>query len=189
MAIAGRGVGLDIRPFRGYRRPMSRPRTLRIGFIASSTHTVAEPFAGGMEAHTVALADSLRAQGHEVTIHHGGTGLGARDGYAHLRLSEAAAADVSMPAHDFMQEHHAYLALMLELDRCGHDVVHNNCLHYLPVAMAPALRTPMLTTLHSPPTPWLESAIEASADAPGSCWVSVSRTNAAPCCTSPGPAR
>ena len=35
-----------------------------------------------------------------------------------------------------MAEHHAYLALMLGLDGLGYDVVHNNCLHYLPVAMA-----------------------------------------------------
>jgi glycosyltransferase involved in cell wall biosynthesis len=37
--------------------------------------------------------------------------------------------------------------------------VHNNCVHYLPVAMAPAVAAPMVTTLHTPPTPWLESAI------------------------------
>ena len=66
-----------------------------------------------------------------------------------------------------MDEHHAYLSLMVSLDARGYDVVHNNCLHYLPVAMAPALRTPMLTTLHSPPTPWLESAISVAAPAVG----------------------
>jgi glycosyltransferase involved in cell wall biosynthesis len=150
-----------------------------IGFIASSTYTVDEPFAGGMEAHTVALAESLRAQGHQVTIHDGGARFDTPSNCAHLRLSRAATEDVSMPARGFMEEHHAYLSLMLELDRRGHDVVHNNSLHYLPVAMAPALRTPMLTTLHSPPTPWLESAIAATRDAPGTRWISVSHTNAA----------
>jgi glycosyltransferase involved in cell wall biosynthesis len=157
------------------------PRKLRIGVIASSTQTVEQPFAGGMEAHTVALAESLRARGHEVTIHDGsGGGFAARTGYGHLRLSQAAREDVSMPARGFLEEHHAYLSLMTSLDRQGYDVVHNNCLHYLPVAMAPALRTPMLTTLHSPPTPWLESAIAvAAADRAGSRWASVSRANAA----------
>ncbi len=58
---------------------------------------------------------------------------------------------------------------MLDLARDGaerYDVVHNNSLHHLPVAMAPALRVPVLTTLHTPPLPWLESAL---ALAPASC--------------------
>ena len=159
---------------------MSGPRKLRIGFIASPTQTVEQPFAGGMEAHTVALAEGLRAHGHEVTIHHGGGGFTGQTGAAQMRLSRAAEQDVSMPSRGFLEEHHAYLTLMVTLDRQGYDLVHNNCLHYLPVAMAPGLRTPMLTTLHSPPTPWLESAIEVAAGAPlGSRWASVSRANAA----------
>jgi glycosyltransferase involved in cell wall biosynthesis len=159
---------------------VSAIRKLRIGLIASSTQTVEQPFAGGMEAHTAALAASLRARGHEVTVHDGAGGFGPGAARAHLRLSGLARADVSMPAHTFMDEHHAYLSLMMSLDARGYDLVHNNCLHYLPVAMAPALRTPMLTTLHSPPTPWLESAIVVSAqEGAGSHWASVSRANAA----------
>ena len=56
-----------------------------------------------------------------------------------------------------MAEHHAYLALMLSLARTGaeeYDVVHNNSLHHLPIAMAPAVDVPMVTTLHTPPLPW-----------------------------------
>ena len=37
------------------------------------------------------------------------------------------------------------------------DIVHNNSLHHLPVAMASMLPVPMVTTLHTPPVPWLES--------------------------------
>ncbi|MER7800246.1 glycosyltransferase [Streptomyces parvulus] len=69
-----------------------------------------------------------------------------------------------MPAADWMAEHHAYLRLMLYLAGDGEgrfDVVHNNSLHHLPVAMAPSLRLPVVTTLHTPPTPWLESAVQA----------------------------
>lgn len=63
-----------------------------------------------------------------------------------------------------MDDHHAYLTLMMRLVDAhdGFDVIHNQSLHYLPVAMAPALSTPMLTTVHTPPTPWLESAINVS---------------------------
>ena len=39
------------------------------------------------------------------------------------------------------------------------DVIHNNSLHYLPIALAATRRAPMVTTLHTPPTPWLEPAI------------------------------
>ena len=45
-----------------------------------------------------------------------------------------------MPAQAWLDEHHAYLQLLLELadrGRADFDVVHNNSLHYLPVAMAP----------------------------------------------------
>jgi glycosyltransferase involved in cell wall biosynthesis len=158
---------------------MPGPGQLRIGLIASSTQTVEQPFAGGMEAHTAALAASLGARGHEVTIHDGAGDLGPRSSRSHLRLSAAAKNDVSMPARTFMDEHHAYLSLLVSLDERDYDVVHNNSLHYLPVAMAPGLRTPMLTTLHSPPTPWLESAISVTAaGTSGSRWASVSRANA-----------
>jgi glycosyltransferase involved in cell wall biosynthesis len=135
-----------------------------------------------MEAHTAALAKSLRDRGHEVTVHAAdhdrpSAKSVAREG-GPLRLSAAARSDVSMPAEGFMAEHHAYLSLMLGLDALDYDVVHNNCLHYLPVAMAGALRTPMLMTLHSPPTPWLESAIRCRSGDGSPHWVSVSCANA-----------
>ena len=64
-----------------------------------------------------------------------------------------------------MEEHHAYLALMLRLARRGaedFDLVVDNSLHHLPVAMAQAVPVPMVTILHTPPVPWLESAVDLS---------------------------
>ena len=46
------------------------------------------------------------------------------------------------------------------------DVIHNHSLHHLPIAMAATVATPIVTTLHTPPTPWLESAIQAADDCP-----------------------
>ena len=37
--------------------------------------------------------------------------------------------------------------------------MHNNSLHHLPIAMAPAVDVPMVTTLHTPPLPMVESAL------------------------------
>ncbi|MFJ3439111.1 glycosyltransferase family 4 protein [Streptomyces cyaneofuscatus] len=145
---------------------------LRIALIASARHPIQDPFAGGLEAHTWTLSKALTARGHEVTVF-AGPGSDPALGVVELplrpvRISEAARQDTSMVAVHRMAEHHAYLQLMLDLSRgpVRYDVVHNNSLHYLPVAMAGALSVPLVTTLHTPPTPWLESAIQTSPHCP-----------------------
>ncbi len=141
---------------------------LRIALIASARFPIREPFAGGMEAHTWALAQGLKRRGHEVTIF-AGAGCDPELGVHEISavrpsISDAARNDLSMPAQTWLEEHHAYLQLMLELsdrDRADFDIVHNNCLHHLPIAMARMVPVPVVSTLHTPPTPWLESAIQA----------------------------
>lgn len=142
---------------------MSRP--LRICLIASSRFPIAEPFTGGLEAHTHALTRALMKRGHAVTLFAAPGSDPALHAdlldVAEYEVGSVARADVGAPPDRWMREHHAYLALMLELARTGHerfDVIHNNSLHHLPVAMASTLKVPMITTLHTPPTPWLESA-------------------------------
>ncbi|MFG2720127.1 glycosyltransferase [Streptomyces sp. NPDC048416] len=141
--------------------------TLRVALIASARFPINEPFAGGLEAHTWGLAHALSRRGHHVELFAApgsDPALEARElPVRRVALSSAARSDASMPSTTWMEEHHAYLGLMLDLARDGEhrfDVVHNNSLHYLPVAMASALRVPVITTLHTPPTPWLESAIQ-----------------------------
>lgn len=145
---------------------MTAPR--RIALIASNRHPIRQPFAGGLETHVWHLARALVQRGHHVSLFAGmgsDTGLACESLRVHdIALSTAAQADVSMPAAAFMADHHAYLALMLDLangDSAHYDIVHNHSLHHLPVAMAPMLSIPMLTTVHTPPTPWLESALAA----------------------------
>lgn len=141
---------------------------LRVAIIASARYPIRQPFAGGLEAHTWALVRALRRNGHDVTVFAGAgsdPGLGIHELAPVVPvISTAARTDVSMPPESFLSEHHAYLRLMLDLaDRGGtdFDVIHNNSLHYLPVAMARSLQVPVISTLHTPPTPWLESAIQA----------------------------
>lgn len=146
---------------------------MRVGIIASARHPIAEPFAGGLESHVWSLADGLRRRGHDVTLF-AGPGSDPRLGVEVLDLrrpeiSAAARNDVSMSPQRWLDEHHAYLDLMLRLsgDWDGRfDVLHNHSLHHLPIAMARAVRTPMVSTLHTPPTPWLESAIQAGDGCP-----------------------
>ena len=156
---------------------------LRICLIASSRFPVREPFAGGLEAHTHALAAGLVARGHRVSVF---ASPGSDDTLPIEALdvdsfepSALARADVGAPPEAWMQEHHAYLSLMLSLARTGSsrfDVIHNNSLHHLPVAMSSSVDVPMVTTLHTPPTPWMESALRFAA--PTSRFVAVSQASA-----------
>lgn len=93
-------------------------------------------------------------------------------------FSEAAMGDPSALPEPFMRTHHAYLHLMLDLAERDFDVIQNSSLHYLPVSLAPFLDIPFVTTLHTPPTPWLESALASHRLAARSTFVSVSRANA-----------
>lgn len=146
---------------------------LQIAVIGPSRYPVSEPFAGGLEALVWHLVAGLRARGHNVTLFaaEGSDGADARHVLpsSGWQPSRAARGDSSMPETSFMSNHHSHLELLMAI--CGpladrFDVVHNHSLHYLPVAMAPLLSQPMLTTLHTPPTPWLESAMRSAAGTP-----------------------
>ena len=143
---------------------------MRIALIASARFPVREPFAGGLEAHTWSLVRGLKARGHEVLLYAApGSDEGLQARHLAVRpvvLSDAARADLSSAPDWWMQEHHAYLSLMLALAGEEVDVIHNNSLHYLPVAMASTLPARTVSTLHTPPTPWLESAIQAADHCP-----------------------
>lgn len=140
---------------------------MRIGLVGHHVAPIAPPFAGGVESFTYYLAEWLGARGHDVVLFAPPgsrvDGVEVRELALSPQLSTAARNDVSMPPTDFLNAHHAYQCLMLELchDQDGFDLVHSNSLHYLPVAMAALLPTPSLVTLHTPPTPWLESALRA----------------------------
>lgn len=159
---------------------MSRP--LHVVVVADSRFPVREPFAGGLQSLTWHLVAGLRDRGVDVTVFAGPGSdprLRARTLMAQpMELSDAARRDVSMQPEAWLEEHHAYLELMLGLARRGDvDVVHNNSLHYLPIGMAAAGPAPMVTTLHTPPTAWLEPVIR-RADPATARFVAVSRHTA-----------
>lgn len=145
---------------------------MHVVVVAHTRHPVRQPFAGGLESVSWHLSRGLAERGHRVSVF-AARGSDRIPGVEHLwpdelPLSDAARADVSMPEEGWLRRHHAYLSLMLGLARRDDiDVVHTHALHHLPTAMAPTLPVPTLLTLHTPPTPWLESAIRVARSTEG----------------------
>lgn len=75
--------------------------------------------------------------------------------------SRGARRDVSMPEEEVLLEHHAYLDALTRLDDMEIDLVHNHAYHYLPFSLGGRGDVPWVSTLHTPPTPWIESALAA----------------------------
>ena len=145
-------------------RPRARP--LRIALVGPYRYPVREPFAGGLECHVHELALGLTRRGHDVSLfaRSGSTAVAPGDELeSGWTPTLAATQDVSMPTFQAMLEHHAYQRLMLRLVHGEaarrFDVVHLHAVHHLPVALAPAVPVPVLATLHTPPTAWMESTL------------------------------
>ena len=136
-----------------------------VAILATARFPISEPFAGGMEAHTHALADGLVRRGHTVTVYAAGG-----DGRFRVRPmlpldfrpSVIARRDIASAPQDVVAEHHSYLEAILALSTASHDLVHVNAVHHLPFACSHLLSSVVTATLHSPPTPWLESALTLS---------------------------
>ena len=143
---------------------------MRVAIIAHDRYPIAAPFAGGLESFVWHLASGLRQRGLDVTVF-AGPGSDPSLGVEELRvdpvqLSSLARADVSMPAERVVQSTFAYLGCMQQIAlRQDIDIVHNNSLHYLPIALSSLLPVPVLTNLHTPPTPWIEPPLRQLGDA------------------------
>lgn len=140
---------------------------MKIALLAHDRYPIAVPFAGGLESFTWYLARGLRERGIDVVVFAApgsDPGLEAEELTVEpLSLTEQARSDVSMPPESQVRETISYLQVMTALARRDDiDVVHNNSLHYLPIAMARSIRQPFLTTLHTPNTPWMEPALRLS---------------------------
>ncbi|MGW0161098.1 glycosyltransferase [Mycobacterium sp. NPDC003323] len=135
---------------------------MRIAVIGPSRKPVAEPYAGGQERFTGLLARGLRKRGHHVELwaRPGSDPMLADRLHAMVEapaLSTIASADPNLPEPDFLSDQVAYLAVIRDLlCRNDIDIVLNQSLHQLPLALSAALRVPLVTTLHTPPFPWME---------------------------------
>ena len=139
--------------------------SVRVALLGPSRHPVAEPFAGGQEAHVATLSRALREHGCHVVLHAApGSDPGLADELVvHPELpdlSPVARLDPHLPEPRFLCDQHAFLSVLRDLlTRSDIDVVHNSSLHHLPLVASSAVDRPLVTTLHTPPFPWMELGV------------------------------
>ena len=135
---------------------------MRIAVLATNRNPLVEPYAGGQESLTAALARGFRQRGHHVVLFAAaGTDASLADElltYPPLpRLSAVAQLDPQLPEPPFLEDHHAFTFAVSQLaGRDDIDVIANHSLHHLPLSLSSLLTPPLVTTLHTPPFPWLE---------------------------------
>lgn len=142
-------------------RRLRRPdrRALSIALVGSARFGVTEPFAGGLEAHTVITGLALQRAGHDVTIFAGPADEPRRCDIevvpivaSTLDTTSVERADTQMSPHAAEHMAHGFRSTMEKIATTGRfDVVHNNSLDTTPVAFDGALHIPMVHVLHCPP--------------------------------------
>lgn len=139
---------------------------MRIAILGHVRQRIAEPFAGGMEAHCWHLAAGLQDRGHDVTLF--------ASGDSDPRFTIDAVVDHHYEVTFPWAEHRGSAPLIAHLDQgyaaaCdrvaagGFDVVHNNSLHRFPLARHRTDATPTVTSLHVPPYDALHGFVSSSA--------------------------
>lgn len=151
-----------LRPVDELLGPVRTAERLRVAILGPVKLSLGPPFGGGLEAHTWHLAAGLRDRGHQVTLF----GPDAPEGVALVRSPTwsppaSGRRDISAGPEAVVSELHAQLAAIRRVASGvdDFDVVHDNSGHHLPSAMAGLCTTPTTVTLHTPPTPWMASAL------------------------------
>ena len=174
----------------GSHRTTTPATSFKILIIASLRYPIAQPFAGGLEAHTWSLAAGLRARGHSVLVAGAAGSNQAMVGYEFGALPVGDGTerpDITNHPTVSHAELEAFTALMDQLQQGmlgSFDVVHNNALHPYPVEHAHVLPCPLVTTLHTPQLPWADRVLGSNrplraGGRPAPAFVAVSQATAA----------
>ncbi len=153
---------------------------MKIAIIAHLKFPIAEPFAGGLEMLTHVLAKKLGQKGHQVDVYAcSGSDMDLNIVEINVKGVDCESTKDITPDHEsfndeFMQTHHAYLDIMLQLQDKNYDIIHNNSLHYIPISMARTIDTPMVTTIHVPPFAFMQSATLLAQKHPNNHYISIS---------------
>ena len=153
---------------------------MRIAVIAHLKFPISQPYHGGLEMHTHIMVEGLMAAGHDVVLY----ALGNSD--PRFNVIEPPLDAVTMDqgidlfenepgySQHFVNRLHSYSWIMQELAYGDYDIVHNNSLHFLPPSQAHILTCPMVTVLHTPPFPSLQSGVILAKSYLGNHFISVS---------------
>jgi len=156
---------------------------MKIGIISHLKHPIRQPFAGGLEAFTFQITQALQNLDHEVLLFASDSSdpqlpLFPILSDEHYDMETGIRKKLTDLPSEYIAEHHAYFNLMMQIDDYNLDVIFNNSLHYIPITMANAISTPMLTVLHTPPFYELKLAITREQRAPVIKYVTVSAQSA-----------
>ncbi len=155
---------------------------MKIAIIAHLKFPIAEPFHGGLEMHTHCLTQALMRRGHDVTL------FALQDSDAAFQVKEPTLEAITPDqGNDLFQEEpgfglefvnkfHAYMEVVQTIQRGHFDIVHNNSLHFVPLALAHTIGCPMVTTLHCPPFASLRSGVVLARPNLGNQFVAVSES-------------
>ena len=128
---------------------------MRLALLAPLEYPLTEPYAGGLERHTVQLARGLAALGVTVTVF-------ARRGSDPL------------PGVEMVTDFTDYRSLLRYLRTAPCELLHNNTINFLPTLLSFRLPFPVVTTLHTPPYRRLLPGVVASRLLGGSTFVAIS---------------
>ncbi len=139
--------------------PTDRLPPLRIALVGSARFGTAEPFAGGLEAHTITTARALQDLGHAVHVF---AGPADRPAPRDVRVtpivnrspvvSHLDRRDTQMEPECAMRVARGYERILARIASSGaFDVVHNNSLHAVPLSFDTYWDVPTVHVLHCPP--------------------------------------
>ena len=155
---------------------------MNIAIISHLKFPIVEPFHGGLEMHTHILTKRLQERGHAVTLF----ALDGSDETFNVVQPQLSVVNMGLGNDlfegepdfhtSFIDKLHAYLDILRMIREGDFDVVHNNSLHFIPLTMAHTLPCPMVTALHTPPFPSLQSGALLAKTYLGNHFVSVSES-------------
>lgn len=135
---------------------------MRIAVVGHIRFAIAEPFAGGMEAHCAALCKALMAAGHEAVLFAAG---GSETVAPFHAICDRPYEDV-LPWAEWRgteelarYQHDAFARGWAAIAQGGFDVVHNNALFPDLIDWAGRDGVPMLTSQHVPPFGIMRDAV------------------------------
>lgn len=135
---------------------------MKIAIIAHQKFPLKEPYAGGLEMITHLLVKELENREHQVSVY-------APSG---SQVSKLISLDEPFKEDDVnkhelidqvgpdIRENLIFSQIFQNIDKKDYDIIHNHSHHYLPIILGNRLRTPFITSFHTPVFPELSFGLK-----------------------------